>query len=188
MDVIQAIRARRSVGRVDGDVARDQLRELVELATWAPNHRLTEPWRFTIVQGAAREGLASLWGEISADELGIEGQRRTEHVKRAAEKVLRAPVLIVASTRTDDDPVVAEEDFAATAAAVENMLLAATARGLGAMWRTGRMVRHPRIKEFLRLDPSDRIVSVVYVGQPAMEPPPGRPRDVDAVVRWLGDT
>lgn len=185
MDVIQAIRTRRSVGRLAGDIPPEVVRELVELATWAPNHRLTEPWRFTVVSGDARQRLATLWGEIAAREAGVEDAQRDEHAKRAAEKVLRAPVLVVVSTRTDGDPVVAEEDFAATAAAVQNMLLAAWALGYGAMWRTGTMVRHPAVKDFLGLDPTDRIVSVVYLGLAATNPPPARPRDVDAVFRWL---
>jgi nitroreductase len=184
MDVIQAIRTRRSVSRLAGDIPPEVVRELVELATWAPNHRLTEPWRFTVVSGDARRRLATFWGEIAAREAAEDAQR-DEHAKRAAEKVLRAPVLIVVSTRTDSDPVVAEEDFAATAAAVQNILLAAWALGYGAMWRTGGMVRHPAVKEFLGLDSSDRIVSVVYLGLAAVDPPPPRPRDVDAVFRWL---
>lgn len=184
MDVIQAIRTRRSVGRLAGEIPPEVVRELVELATWAPNHRLTEPWRFTVVTGDAREQLATLWGEIAAREASVDAQR-DEHARRAAEKVLRAPVLVVVSTRTDEDPVVAEEDFAATAAAVQNMLLAAWALGYGAMWRTGQMVRHPAIKAFLGLEPSDRIVSVVYLGLAATDPPPARPRDVDAVFRLL---
>jgi nitroreductase len=185
MDVIEAIRTRRSIGRPEGDVSRDDVRALVELATWAPNHRLTEPWRFTVVAGDARESLAALWGRIVADGTGAQGDARTEAIKRAAEKVLRAPLLVVVSTRTDDDLVVAEEDLAATAAAVQNMLLAAWARGFGAMWRTGAMVRHPDIKAFLGLEPSDRIVAVVYLGRAAPNSPPPRARNVDAVFRWL---
>jgi nitroreductase len=185
MDVIQAIRTRRSIGRLAGEIPPEVVRELVELATWAPNHRLTEPWRFTVVSGDALQQLATMWGEIASREANVEGAARDEHAKRAVEKVLRAPLLIVVSTRTDDDPVVAEEDFAATAAAVQNLLLSAWALGYGAAWRTGKMVRHPGVKEFLGLEPSDRIVSVVYIGLAATDPPPARPRDVDAVFRWL---
>ena len=184
MNVIDAIRARRSIGKLEGDVSPQAIRELVELATWAPNHRLTEPWRFTVVTGDVRERLGQTWGEIAADAQGLRGEERAESIRRDVVKLMRAPVLIVVSTRTDHDAVVAEEDFAATAAAVQNLLLAAYDRGLGAMWRTGRIVREPGVKAFLGLEVSDRIVAIVYIGQPAMEAPLARPRDVDGVIRW----
>lgn len=184
MDVIEAIRTRRSIGRLQGEIPRETIRTLVELATWAPNHRLTEPWRFTVVEGAERERLGRLWGEIAANAQGLVGEQREESVRRDIGKLLRAPVLIVVSARTDPDPVVAEEDFAATAAAVQNLLLGASALGLGAMWRTGQIVHDPAVKEFLGLGATDRIVAVVNVGWPAMEVPAPRTRDVDAVLSW----
>jgi nitroreductase len=62
VDTIEALRARRSIGKLDGDVPEAELRELIELATWAPNHKLTEPWRFTVLRGAARERLRRALG------------------------------------------------------------------------------------------------------------------------------
>lgn len=185
MDVIEAVRTRRSVGKVDGEISRDEIRALIEAATWAPNHHLTEPWMFAVLTGAARERLGSLWAKISADEHGITGPERENYIEGTRQKVLRAPVLIVVSTRTDDDPIVAAEDFAATAAAVQNMLLAATATGLGAMWRTGGMVYNAQIKRHLGLDERDRIVAVVYLGRPVAGAPKPQPRKLDEVVRWL---
>ena len=169
---MDAMRARRSIGKLDGDVDEALIRTLLEAAVLAPNHRLTEPWRFTVVRGEARERMGAIWAEASGSE-------------SEARKPLRAPVLIAVSVRTDADAVIAEEDFAATAAAVENLLLAATAHGLGAIWRTGAMVARPEIKAFLELEESDRIVAIVYLGQPAMDAPPAKPRQFESVVRWL---
>jgi nitroreductase len=92
--------------------------------------------------------------------------------------------VIVASVRTDFDPVVAAEDFAATAAAVQNLLLAAHARGLGAIWRTGEMAYRSEIREHLGLERGDRIVAFIYLGRPAMEPPQARPRTLEGVLRF----
>jgi len=185
MEVVDAIRSRRSVGRLDGDVDDAQIRELIELATWAPNHRLTEPWRFTVLRGTVRERLGDLWARAVTTDLPLSGQAREDAMQREASKTLRAPVLVVASTRTDADPIVAEEDFAATAAAVQNLLLAAAGRGLGAMWRTGDMAHNPAVKEFLGLEPGDRIVAFVYLGRMSGETPPAKPRNVDGVTRWM---
>jgi nitroreductase len=146
---------------------------------------LTEPWRFTVVAGEARERLGRLWGTRAAEARGLRDEERVRSIERDVEKLLRAPVLIIASTRTDDDSVVAEEDFAATAAAVQNILLAAHARGLGAMWRTGAMVRDPQVKAALGLDARDRIVATVYLGEPSGSVAPERARALPAV--WWGD-
>jgi nitroreductase len=187
MDVTEAIRTRRSVGRSDGDPGDEAIHTLIELATWAPNHHLTEPWRFTVLRGPARARLGALWAARAADAAGIAGEARVEFERRQLEKLLRAPVLIVVSTRTDDDPVVADEDFAATCAAVQNMLLGAAGLGLGAIWRTGGMIRDPGVKAFLNLDPADKIVAVVYLGARSTVAPAARSRDIDGVIHWMAE-
>ncbi len=185
LDAIEAIRSRRSIGKLEGTVDEASVRELIELAVLAPNHRMTEPWRFTVLRGAARERLGEVWAPIALRDLPLTGDEREAALRREAAKPARAPVLIVVSVRTDADEEVATEDFAAAAAAVQNILLAATARGLGAMWRTGGMVSAPEVKAFLGLEPSDRIVGIVYLGRPAIAAPPAKPRTLDGVMRVI---
>jgi nitroreductase len=159
------IRRRRSIGRSEGALSRTTIGELIEAATWAPNHHLTEPWKFTVVTGDARRKLGEFWATSRADELALEGEKRDGFVQGEAKKPLRAPVLIIVSTRTDPDPVVAEEDFAATSAAVQNLLLVAAEREFSAMWRTGDIVYSVPVKKYLGLEESDKIVAVVYIGE-----------------------
>lgn len=185
MDVFEAMLGRRSVGKLGGEVAADVLLRLVEVAVRAPNHRLTRPWRFTILRGEARERLGAAWAQIARRETSLEGDLREAMVQREAQKPLRAPAILVVSARTDVDPVVAEEDYAATSAAVQNVLLGAHALGLGAIWRTGAMARRGEINAVLGLDPCDRIVAFVYIGIPTVLPPPAPAPQIDAVVRVL---
>lgn len=187
MDAVEAIRTRRSIPRLGGEVARGTVDELLAAALCAPNHRLTRPWRFSVVAGAARECLGRRWAEIAAAERGLPADARTKFIDSEARRLLRAPVVIFASTRTDANPEVATEDFAATAAAIENLLLAAHARGLGAMWRTGRMAYHPAMVGLLELDPLDRIVGIVYLGQLIEPPPAAPPAAAAAAIRWLNE-
>ena len=173
MQVVDAIKTRRSIGRSEGTIARSVLEELIEAAAWAPNHNLTEPWTFTVLQGLARERFGEFWAEYRANELGLEGEKRDGFIAGERQKPLRAPTLVIVSTRTDADPVVAAEDFAATAAAVQNLLLAAYDHGLAAMWRTGDPAYHPAVKAHLGLDETDRIVAIVYLGESGtVEPKP----------------
>ena len=187
MDVFETMMSRRSIAKLGGDVSDADLRRLIEVAVSAPNHKLTRPWRFTIVRGEARVRLGEAWSQIVAAETTLTGELRDDAVRREAAKPLRAPIIVVASTRTSSDPIVADEDFAATAAAVQNVLLGAHALGLGAIWRTGAMARREGINAFLGLEPHDRIVAFVYVGERAAALPPVPPdSDASEVVRVLG--
>ena len=183
MDAIEAIRTRRSMPLAEGGIPRELVEELIELATCAPNHRLTEPWRFTIVEGGGLEQLGRFWGAQAAAK--AEPAQRDKIIDNEVRKLKRAPIVIVVSTRTAADPEMAEEDFAATAAAVENILVAAHARGLAGMWRTGKMVHDPEVKRYLGLDPSDRIVASIYLGQTALAEAKPMPRQVASVIRWM---
>ena len=186
MNVMDAIRNRRTIGKSAGDVPRETIRELIEAAVWAPNHKLTQPWRFNVLTGAARERLGAVWGAAAAAKAEPAAQASVRDGE--AKKPLRAPAIVVVSTRTDPSPMTAEEDLTATAAAVQNMLLAAHARGLSAAWKTGKIVYSPEVKAFLGLDPSDRIVAFVYLGAEAKEEPLPRDRDIDGTIVWMGRT
>ena len=183
--VLEAIRSRRSVGRVRPDpLPRELVEELVEAATCAPNHHLTGPWRFIVLAGPARRevGEAHLRAVLRArPDLPPQG------IEKEVSRLERAPVVIACCVAGADDPLQAREDRDAVAAAVQNLLLAAHARGLAAMWRTGAMADEPEVREALGLGPRDAVVAFVYLGLP-VQPAPERPgrRDIDEVAVWRG--
>jgi nitroreductase len=185
METLEAIRNRRTIGKSTGDVSREAIRELIEAATWAPNHKLTQPWKFHVLTGSARERLGAVWGDAAA----AHAEPAVREAVRAGEarKPLRSPAIIVVSTRTDPDWVRAEEDLTATAAAVQNLLLAAHAKNLSAAWKTGKIVYSNEVKGFLGLEPSDKIVAFVYLGAEAQEHPQPRERDVDRTITWMDE-
>lgn len=187
MDVLDAIRRRRSAARYgEGPIARTAVEQIIEAARWAPNHHLTEPWRFVVLTGEAR---AALGEAIAAEFL----QQHTTNPKAEAEaagvrtKVMRSPVIVVVGqVRTSAEPEKDLEDYAACACATQNLLLAAHAAGLAAKWSTGKMTTSPAAKQFLGLDPDDRIVGYVYLGSAVEEAPASRRRPAEDVTRWLG--
>src|ERR1700679_921112 len=109
MDTFEAIRTRRTIGRRTGDVPCETISDLIEAPPWAPNHKLTQPWRFTVVTGTAREKLGEVWGREAAAK--ADPSARAAVMEGEAKKPLRAPAVIVVSTRTDPNPVTAEEDL-----------------------------------------------------------------------------
>jgi nitroreductase len=184
MDVFDAIHTRHSVSRVRPDpVADDLIKTLLAAAVQAPNHHRVRPWRFVVLSGEARVRL----GEVMARSLLLR-QPESAETALAAERArpLRAPVLIAVAVDPPAEPKVVEiENICATAAAVENLLLAAHALGLGAMWRTGPAAQDAAVKHFLGLDPSQHLIAFVYVGYPEDGPTPAeRPSFEDRVV-WM---
>lgn len=165
MDVEKAIRTRRThkaftAQPVDAAV----LDQLFELASWAPNHHLTNPWRFRVLGERSRRRLMDL--------------AESEHPGSAV-KLQRAPTLVAVSAQQSGDPGQDREDLLATAVAAYLVLLGAHAHGLAGYWRTVALLDDPRGREILGLAPAETPVGLLYLGSPVQEqrvperPPPG---------------
>ncbi|MGD0610201.1 MAG: nitroreductase [Anaerolineales bacterium] len=185
MDVLEIIRTRHSIAKVKPDpLPRNLVEKLLNAAVQAPNHHHSRPWRFVVLTGPGRERL----GEVMAQSLKKQKSDLPDSaldIERA--KPLRAPLLIAVGVEKSSDPRVLEiEDICAAAAAVENMLLAAHALGLGAMWRTGPPARDPLVKQFLGFAPDQPLIGFIYVGYPDVQPDfTERPSFEDRTV-WVG--
>jgi nitroreductase len=168
LDVAAAIRARRTHKQYGPQpVDEATLRELLDLARYAPNHKLTQPWRFRL--------------------LGPETRRRVEDVagEKEAVKLRRAPTLVLATAALSGDPVTDEEDLHATAAAVYGVLLAATARGLASYWRTPACFSEPEVRAVVGLGDDERVVALIHLGPRVSEPPQKERLPLDQVLTVL---
>jgi nitroreductase len=165
VELEEAIRTRRTHKAYGPDpVDRETLRELFELARWAPNHNLTNPWRFRVV---GPEALARL-----KEAAGAEG----------AAKLERAPTLVVASAAQTGDPVQDEEDRYAAACATYVVLLGAHGRGLAGYWRTPDVLRTPEGRAAVGIPEEERILGLIHLGRPRQErEPPERAPTIDYV-------
>jgi nitroreductase len=143
-------------------VERTIVDELCELASWAPNHKKTWPWRFAEFtgQGRARLGESMVADMVDAD-FGDDVKRT-----KTLTKYLRAPTVLVVGCTPHDNAMLHDENRDAVAAAIQNLLLAATARGLASFWSTPALTRAPRVLELCGFDPDDRLVGFVYLGWP----------------------
>lgn len=181
MDVHTAIRTRRDMeGFAPDTPPREVIERIIEAATWAPNHRLTEPWRFAVLAGAGRDAMAD------GVQTWLESTDATEGAIRSARnKVLRAPViLIVAQVSRPEDPVRDLEDYAACMCAIENLLLEAHAEGLAVHFSTDRTMLGDGPKAYLGLQPDDRLVAYLNIGYPKPDAEPKVATRQPAVVRW----
>ncbi len=188
MDVSNAIETRQSVGRVRQDpVPRRLIEGILQSAVHAPNHRLTEPWRFHVFSGKGRGELARVRAEIARRDADAEGESEemaAGRISRERKKAFRAPVVIVVISKAGRDEIETLENYAACAAAVQNMQLTAHALGLGAMWRTGSMAYNELMRGFLGLEEGDTPVAHLYVGYPDIGPRPRRREPAEAMTIW----
>ena len=187
MDALTAIHARRSRPLLtDPAPADEDLLALLAAAAAAPDHGRHRPWRFVVIRGTGRKA----FGEVLAEDFRRAARRRGAEPDAAAEdreraKPMRAPLIIaVACAAGDDEKVPRAERLAATAAATENLLLAATALGYGAMWRTGAPARSSFVREALGFGDGEEITGFVYLGTVPDGPdlPPAH-RDPDSPAR-----
>jgi nitroreductase len=188
MGVFEAIRTRRSIGAVSQELPpREVIEEILEAATWAPNHRLTEPWRFIVLAGSAREAFGEATARGKVKHLIESGQPWQADFDRAKAKALRAPVIIVLAVEPQIGPKVIEmEEITAGAAAIQNMLLAAHALGLGAIWRSGEACFDPGVKAHLGLPESAHLLGFVYLGYPLATSIRAKRTPSRELTRWIG--
>ena len=153
VDVETAIRTRRTHKAYGTEpVPREIVDELLELARWAPNHHLTEPWRFRVLGPESFERLVGAGGANEREKLG------------------RAPTLVVASAVQSGDAHQDHEDVLATACAVYIVLLAAHGRGLASYWRTPELLASPEGRAAIGLPDDEEFVALIHLGTPVTTP------------------
>jgi nitroreductase len=188
LEVREAIKSRRSIGLVKTDpVPRELVEEILESAIHAPNHKITEPWRFHVFAGKGRGELARARAELArilAEAEGEEEELIAGRVSRERKKAFRAPVVIAVISEGGRDAVETLENYAACAAAVQNMQLTAHALGLATIWRTGPMAYHPYMRDFFGLEENDRIVAYLYLGYPDMTDRPRKRQPASSKTIW----
>ena len=148
-------------------VSRPTLLELLDVARFAPTHHLNQPWRFRV-----------LGPETLAELKRVAGEKE-------AQKLDRAPTLVLASAALTGDLVIDEEDVCATAAAVMLVLLAATERGIATYWRTPNVLRTRPGREAVGVPPGERFLGLLHFGTALREPAPREREPVETYAEFL---
>lgn len=157
------VRARRSNIQIDPtvDIPLDTVEAICASAQWAPNHKRTWPLRVAVITGAARERL----GNAIADVMATQNEDDAK-VAKTRTKYMRAPVVIVVGARDGDSGQRSRENRYAVAAGIQNILLAAEARGLAMLWGSPATGANDTISEFCGFEHHTEILGLLYLGQP----------------------
>jgi nitroreductase len=148
-------------------LSRAALLQLLDLARLAPNHHLTQPWRFRVLGPAALARIEECAGPAEAA------------------KLRRAPTLVLATAVLSGDLVQDEEDVCAVAAAIMLVLLAATELGLASYWRTPGILRTARGREAAGVPDGERVLALLHFGPPEREPASRERAPVETYVTFL---
>ena len=182
LSVYHAIYGRRSAWKFsDRPVDRMAIERMLDAAVWAPNHRLTEPWRFFVLEQESpeRSRAAELAAEFQLERSG--DQRRAD---AARQKVLEPPMVIYVYTVLGPDDETTRENYASVCIAAHNISLAGAAEGLAVTWETGGATRHPGLGRMLGADESWQMTAMLLVGHPG-EHPVSRRSSASRFVRWF---
>lgn len=184
MKASDAIRSRRSIKRFTGrQVTREEIEILIESAILAPNHRLTNPWRFYVLGPESRHAYGTALGARKAKKITDPAAASTMQNTVASEH--RAlPCMIAVASVDSEDAEIREENYAATMMAIQNLSLAALELGLGVSMKSGAIMSDPAARAAAGVPDGQRIVAVLNVGEPAEVPEPKKREPASAVTIW----
>ena len=165
----------------DQPVARDALARMLDTAVWAPNHRLTEPWRFFVLEqgSAALEHLAGM-----AHDFALQRSGNAQRAEATRDSLLKTPVVIFMYSTPGRDEEGTRENYAAVCCAAHNIALAGVAEGLAVTWETGGPTRHPDLRRTLGAEDDWELATMLSIGYPDEDPPSQR-TPVSNFVQWL---
>lgn len=159
--------------------------QILENANYAPNHKHTEPWRFTVFTGEGLQHFAELQSSLYKKYAG-EKFKEIKLKKLMDFPLMSSHVIAIGMKRNTENKIREIEEIEATACAVENMFLTVTAYGLGSYWTTGGITYFEEAKPYFDLGPDDKLLGFFYIGYVARPVGDGYKRGpIKEKVKWI---
>ncbi|QAB14247.1 nitroreductase family protein [Hydrogenovibrio thermophilus] len=187
MSILQTIKSRRSVYQfTSAPVKAKWIDQCLEAAIWAPNHKVTEPWRFWVLGSDMQATLAHIYADSRAKKRADpKTDAFNEIYDKAVFKFQAIPKIVLVGQVLNADPVMCKEDYAACSCAIQNFQLAAWELGLGVQWSTGPVIQDERTFNALQIDSNQvELIGALYMGKPACVGESGR-KPVEKVTTYL---
>ncbi|MDG6998783.1 MAG: nitroreductase [Nitrososphaerota archaeon] len=189
--VLEAIKTRRSAVNIKTEAVpeKNDVIKILEAGTWAPNHHLTEPWRFVVIAGEERKRLGEAMAAfVKRNTTNSQESSLDPKIALERAKPLRAPVIIavVCSPRKIGNNADVQEEIVACGAALQNMLLAAQSLGLATMIKTGSSSYSDEVRDLLKMSKNELLIALVYLGYAEKVPESSRRAPVETKIEWRG--
>ncbi len=143
-------------------VSKEFIQMLLENANWAPTHRLTQPWRFKIVQGNAKDRFGAFLSDTYTDITSDDEFSPFKHKKIRNNCESASAVVVICMQRDPKKRIPEWEEIAATAMAVQNMWLTCTANGVGCYWSSPKLIDY--MSDFFDFEDGERCLGFFYLG------------------------
>jgi nitroreductase len=187
-EITEVIRNRRSIAPEkfsSRKVHREQIELMLNNAIWAPTHGMTQPWRFRVYLdeglNALRHFIPDLYRKVTPEEKFNQAK-----FDRMALRLERASAVVAICMHRDSSGKIDEiEEIEAVACATQNLMLTATAYGLGSFWSTPKLLSQPDCHQFMDLNEGDRCLGLVYVGYPEGQWPEQHRKPLEYVTTWI---
>lgn len=187
-EINELIRSRRTIYPEqfsDRIVHKEQLELILNNAQWAPTHGNTQPWRFKVFTGDARQRLSDFLSKTYLELTPTEEQNDAKLAKLLKRPLLASAIIAVCMERQSEEKIAELEEIEAVACALQNMHLTCTAYGLGGFWSTPKLIYHQRTNEFLGIKEKDKCLGFFYIGYPAIEWPSSHRRPLEYSTEWI---
>jgi nitroreductase len=187
-EITDIIRNRRSISPEkfsNRKVHREQIELLIQNATWAPSHGMTQPWRFTVFVDDGRAKLASFLPELYRNSTAPEKFNATKF-DRLVQRLQNVSAVIVVHMHRDETQKIRElEEVEAVACAIQNMALTATAYGISCFWSSPGYMYSDEMKNFIGIGPEDQCLGICYLGYPQDEWPKSHRKPIEYSTTWI---
>lgn len=185
MDILDVMSTRRSIKSfTERAIPEEAIARMLETAVMAPNHRMTEPWRFYVLGPEARAAFGAALGARKAKRVE-DPEAAAAVVSKVEESHRSLPGMLAVSTTLDENPEIREEDYAATFMAIQNLCLAAHALGFGTHVKSGAVMEDPNGRAAVGVGDDERIVATISLGEPAEVPDPKPRRPASELTTWV---
>lgn len=186
-----AIMSRRTVKQfLPQPVARETVEQLIDVAVWAPNHRLNEPWRFYVLGPSVRSELAKIAGAITERKIVAVGGEAAVAQRKGAEAGaawLNVPTLLYITYVTNPNPEINLENYGAVCCAIQNLTLAAHAMDIGTSWSSGAVAAAPELHTLVGAGADEQMAGLIRVGylDPSLPRGSSRRSPGSTFTRWV---
>ncbi len=185
MKILDAVNTRRSTKSfTDRPVTRDEIERLLDAACQAPNHRMTEPWRYYVLGPESRRAYGEALGRRKAKRVD-DAEAAEAVIAKVAETHEALPAMLAVAVTLDDNPEIREEDYAAAYMGIQNLSLVAEAMGLGTHIKTGAVMDDPAARAAVGLLDGERIVATINIGEPESTPEAKARRLATDLTTWV---
>ncbi|PRS38054.1 nitroreductase [Bacillus sp. NMCC4] len=169
LTIRDAVRYRRSIRKFkETPVTIEQLQPLLEDAVYAPNHKITEPWRF--LYAVTDEAKATFVDRFIAFFQRNNPDAKEEKINQYRDYFSKVPALLLVVLKEDENPVVRNDDFAAVSALIQNFQLLAWDQGIGMVWKSGRILYDKGFQQDMGLKENERFAAILHIGYPEEVP------------------